>query len=183
MKVRRFRVYAEREDLREMFQEFQNMFEIYYVPAYSDNGPVCFPDVTALADLGMNFHGSHVGNKQILVFLKATDCRWKEYRWSDHEKSGIRHTSLCDGNVKRIDVDLNGVYQENAIFPTEISTMHYDNEKAKMLYDGLKKIARRQSVITVNGCFICRRAYENREKYRFCTIDIKSPEEYDLRFE
>ncbi len=26
-------------------------------------------------------------------------------------------------------------------------------------------------------------AYEDKEKYRFCTIDIKSPEEYDLKVE
>ena len=183
MKIRRFRVFAEREDLQGIFKEFQNRFEVYYVPTYSDTDPVSFQDVTSLADLGINFHGSHLGNKQILVFLKTTKCFWKEYKWSDREKGGIRHTSLCDENVERIDIDLNGIYQENAIFPTEISTMHYDDETAKILYDGLKKIARRQSVRTVNGYFICKRAYENRENYRFCTIDIKSPKEYDIRFE
>ena len=58
-----------------------------------------------------------------------------------------------------------------------------ENETAKKLYDGLKRIVRRQSVKTVNGYFICKKAYENRESYRFCTIDIKSPEEYDLKVE
>lgn len=181
MKIRRFRVYAEREDLQELFQEFQKMFDIYYVPTYSDEGPVSFQDVAALADLGVNFHGSHLGNRQILAFLKSTSCSWKEYRWSDQEKGGIRHTSLCEANVERIDIDLNGIYREKAIFPTEISTMYYDNETAKRLYDGLRKIARRQSARTVDGYFICKRAYGNRESYRFCTIDIKSPKEYDLR--
>ncbi len=183
MKIRRFRVYAQREDLQELFWEFQNMFDVYYVPTYSDTGPVSFQDVSALADLGMNFYGTHIGNKQIHAFFKTTECFWREYEWSDHEKGGIRYTSLCDENVERIGIDLNGIYQKNAIFPTEISTMHYDDERAKKLYDGLKKIARRQSVKTVNGYFICKRAYENRESYRFCTIDIKSPEEYDLRLE
>ena len=75
------------------------------------------------------------------------------------------------------------MYQEEAIFPTEIATMHYDNETAKELFDGLKKIVHRQSVKTVNGCFICKRAYKDKETYRFCTIDIKSPEEYDLKVE
>ena len=46
-------------------------------------------DVTALADL--NFRGTHVGNKQILVFLKATTCRWEEYRWSDHRHGLQNH--------------------------------------------------------------------------------------------
>ena len=41
--------------------------------------------------------------------------------------------------------------------------MHYDNAAAKKLFDGLKKIVRRQSVKTVNGCFICKGAYEDKE--------------------
>ncbi len=61
--------------------------------------------------------------------------------------------------------------------------MHYDNAAAKKLFDGLKKIVGRQSVKTVNGCFICKGAYEDKETYRFCTINIKSPEEYDLKVE
>lgn len=119
----------------------------------------------------------------ILAFSGTTACSWKEYRWRDHEKRGIRYTSLCDENIERIDIDLNGVYREEAIFPTETATMHYDNAAAKKLFDGLKKIVRRQSVKTVNGCFICKGAYEDKETYRFCTINIKSPEEYDLKVE
>ena len=65
---------------------------------------------------------------------------------------------------------------------TNFSGSHLGNQ-SKKLYDGLKRIVRRQSVKTVNGYFICKRAYENRGNYRFCTIDIKSPEEYDLKVE
>ena len=183
MKVRRFRFYAKREDLQAILEEFQSKLDVYYVPTYSDEGPVFFKDAASLPDLGTNFFGSHQGNKQILAFSGTTACSWKEYRWRDHEKEGIRYTSLCDENIERIDIDLNGVYREEAIFPTEIATMHYDNETAKELFDALKKIVRRQSVKTVNGCFICKRAYKDKETYRFCTINIKSPEEYDLKVE
>ena len=182
-KVRRFRFYAKREDLQAILEEFQSKFDVYYVPTYSDEGPVFFKDAVGLPDLGTNFFGSHKGNKQILAFSGTIACSWKEYRWSDHEKGGIRYTSLCDENIERIDIDLNGVYQEKAIFPTEIATLHYDNAAVKKLFDGLKIIVRRQSVKTVNGCFICKGAYEDKEIYRFCTIDIKSPEEYDLKVE
>ena len=182
-KVRRFRFYAKREDLQAILEEFQSKFDVYYVPTYSDEGPVFFKDAVGLPDLGTNFFGSHKGNKQILAFSGTIACSWKEYRWRDHEKGGIRYTSLCDENIERIDIDLNGVYQEKAIFPTEIATLHYDNAAAKKLFDGLKIIVRRQSVKTVNGCFICKGAYEDKEIYRFCTIDIKSPEEYDLKVE
>ena len=183
MKVRRFRFYAKREDLQAILEEFQSKFDVYYVPTYSDEGPVFFKDAAGLPDLGTNFFGSHKGNKQILAFSGTIACSWKEYRWRDHEKGGIRYTSLCDENIERIDIDLNGVYQEKAIFPTEIATLHYDNAAVKKLFDGLKIIVRRQSVKTVNGCFICKGAYEDKETYRFCTINIKSPEEYDLKVE
>ncbi len=183
MKVRRFRFYAKREDLQAILEEFQSKFDVYYVPTYSDEGSVFFKDAAHLPDLGTNFFGSHQGNKQILAFLETTACSWKKYRWSDREKGGIRYTSLCDENIERVDIDLNGVYREGAIFPTEIATIHYDNETAKKLFDGLKRIVCRQSVKTVNGYAICKRAYEAKGKYRFCTIDIKSPEEYDLKVE
>ncbi len=133
MKVRRFRFYAKREDLQAILEEFQSKLDVYYVPTYSDEGPVFFKDAASLPDLGTNFFGSHQGNKQILAFSGTTACSWKEYRWSDHEKGGIRYTSLCDENIERIDIDLNGVYREEAIFPTEIAMMHYDNETAKEL--------------------------------------------------
>lgn len=183
MKIRRFRVYAEKEDLQNVFKEFQDSIDVYYVQTYSDEGAVSFNDVTELKDLGVNFRGSHIGNMQILAFPETTRCFWRKIEWSSGGQSGIRYSSLCDGNVKHINIDLNGVYKENAIFPTEISTMHYDDETSKMLYNELKKIFRRHSARTVNGYYICSKAYENRENYRFCTIGIGSPAGYDLKVE
>ena len=103
MKVRRFRFYAKREDLQAILEEFQNKFDVYYVPTYSDEVPVFFKDAAHLPDLGTNFFGSHQGNKQILAFSGTTACSWKEYRWKDHGKGGIRYTSLCDENIERIE--------------------------------------------------------------------------------
>ncbi len=103
MKVRRFRFYAKREDLQAILEEFQSKLDVYYVPTYSDEGPVFFKDAASLPDLGTNFFGSHQGNRQILAFSGTTACSWKEYRWRDHEKEGIRYTSLCDENIERID--------------------------------------------------------------------------------
>lgn len=184
MKVRRFRAYGEKDDLLAVFEELQNKLEIYYVPTYSDIGEISYSSITDIENIGVNFHGSHIGNMQMLVFLKRTQCLWRAYQCkSEHGQEVTRYSTLCEGNSSCICVDLNGVYQGNAIFPTEIGTMHYDHESAKRLYDGLRKIFRKQATKIVNDAYICPKAYAHRENYRFCTIDIKSPPEYDLKIE
>ena len=181
MKTRRFRVYGEKEDLQSIFEEFQSRLGVYYVPTYSDAGEICYHSISEIENVGVNFHGSHIGNKQMLIFLKDTECQWKVYSCKgDNGQRITRYTALDAGNLEYICVDLNGLYNENTIFPTEISTMYYDNETAKRIYDELKKIFRKRAAKTVNGAYICPKAYEHKADYRFCTIDIKSPPEYDL---
>ena len=184
MKTRRFRAFAEKEDLQNIFQDFQEKSDIYYVPAYSDTGRVSYNSIMDIENLGVIFHGSHQGNMQILIFLKNTVCLWRTYQCrSDNGQEITRYSALDAGNSAFIFADYNGVYRENAIFPTEISTMNYENATAKRLYDELKKSFRKQAVKTVNGYYICPKAYEHKERYRFCTIDIQSPPEYDLTVE
>lgn len=184
MKNRRFRAYGEKEDLQSVFGEFQKKLGIYYVPTYSDTGKVIYRSITEIKDVGINCHGSHIGNMQILVFLEEIKCQWRTYQFKNDAAEEItRYTALGSENSGYICVDFNGIYNENAIFPTEVSTMHYDDETVKRMYDELKKIFRKQAVKTVNGAYICPKAYEHKGKYRFCTIDIKSPPEYDLEVE
>lgn len=176
-----FRAFGEKEDLLAIFSEFQRRFEIYYAPAYSDAGPTVYDSITEFKNLGVNRHGSHIGAMQTLIFPKKTECLWRTYLYRDSGgREQTRYSSLDAGNTAWICVDFNGVYQERAIFPTEISTIHYDDASAKALYNGLRQTFRRQSAQVVNGIYICPRAYEHRAGYRFCTIDIKSPPEYDL---
>lgn len=68
MKIRRFRAFAEKKDLQNVFEELQGKWEIYYVPAYSDAGEISYDNIMDIENLGINFHGSHHGNRQILVF-------------------------------------------------------------------------------------------------------------------
>lgn len=181
MKIRRFRAYGEREDLQAIFEEFQNKLGIYYVPTYSDIGEIIYQSITDIKEVGINFHGSHIGNMQMLIFLENTKCHWRTYQYkNDAEHEITRYTVLDAGNSGYICIDLNGIYNENAIFPTTISSMHYDNDSVKRMFDELKKIFRKQAIKTVNGAYICPKAYEHRARYRFCTINIKSPPEYDL---
>ena len=184
MKKRSFRVYAVGEDLQDIFKEYQDTLEIYYVPTYSDIGKINFNDISKIENLGVNFFGSHIGNMQMLVFPSSQECLWRSYQYKgDGGQLNTRYSTLDIGNSEYIEIDLNGIYQEKAIFPSTISTMYYDNKVTKNLYDEIKKIVRKRAIKIINGFYICNRAYALKEKYRFCTIDIKSPQEYDLKIE
>lgn len=181
MKSRSFRVFAEKEDLLNIFNEFQSKLEVYYVPTYSDAGKTSYKSIMDLENLGINFYGSHNGNKQMLILPKGNECLWKAYQCKGNNNQYItRYTTLGIGNTSYICVDFNGIYQENSIFPTEINTLYYDDNSSKTLYDELKRIIGKQAVVIKNGYYICPKAYENKEKYRFCTININSPNGYDL---
>lgn len=181
MKTRSFRFFALKEDLQTILKEFQSGLNVYYVPTYSDVGPISFDDVTTIENFGVNINGFLSGNMHMLVFLQSTECLWRSYQCKVENKSFIRYSTLNAGNVEYICVNFNGLYQENTIFPTEVSTMYYDNEIAKRLFDEMRRIVRKQAIKTVHGYYICPEVYEQKEKYRFCTIDIKSPKEYDLQ--
>ncbi|MCI8693299.1 MAG: hypothetical protein HFH91_11275 [Lachnospiraceae bacterium] len=73
-------------DLQGILKEFQETFDVYYVPTYSDDGAASFRGAGSLEGLGTNFSGSHLGNRQVLAFMNTIVCLWREYRWSDHLK-------------------------------------------------------------------------------------------------
>lgn len=184
VKRRSFRVYAEKDDLQDVFTEFQHKLEIYYVPTYSDTGEIYYNSILEIENLGINFFGSHVGNRQMLILPKTVECLWRIFQYMQNDgREGTRYSSLDAGNTACIFVDLNGVYQDSSIFPTEIHTINYDDSAAKLLYDELRKVFRKRSVKTVRGFYVCPKAYEHKENYRFCTIDVKSPAAYDLKIE
>lgn len=65
--------------------------------------------------------------------------------------------------------------------PTTVSTIWYDDERSSELFNNLKSIMKRYSVSTVNGYMILNKAYDNKEKLRFVTINVQSPGENDLK--
>ena len=65
--------------------------------------------------------------------------------------------------------------------PTIVSTIWYNVESSKKIYNNLKSIMKRYSVSIVNGYMILKNAYDNKERLRFVTISVQSPGEYDLK--
>ena len=183
MVKRSFRAFATKEDLYSVFVQFQKIAKVYYVPIYSDIGSIQINDITKIETLGINRFGSHIGNNQFLVFHEHQKCVWRQYQYKSEKGLKTRYSSHCDENQEYIDIDLGGLYQSATLFPTTISTIHYDVEASKKLYNSIRKIFRKLSVKLLNGYFICPNAYEQRADFRFCTIDIQSPVEYDLNVE
>ncbi|WP_353097425.1 hypothetical protein [Tissierella praeacuta] len=177
---RSFRVFATKEDLYFAFSQFQNTISVYYAPTYSDVGTIQIDDITKVKSFGVNHNGSHIGNNQFLVFHEGKKCIWEQYQCKIDVGVITRHSSFYDEDEECIVIDLGGIYEDINLFPTTISTMHYDIESSKELYNAIRKVFRKLSVRTINGYFICSDAYEKRSEYRFCTIDIRSPKEYDL---
>ena len=177
---RSFRVFGLKDDLQAIFTEFQESIDVYYVPAYSDNGPLEISDITKIEPFGINLYGSHIGNAQFRVLQKSKKCVWREFQSKKDEKMITRYTSLCEENEENIDIDLGGVFNGNCLFATTISSMHYERESSKRLFDEIKRISRRLSVKTIDGYLVCSEAYVEKEGYRFCKIDFKSPKDYDL---
>lgn len=176
---RSFRTFAIKEDLASVFTKFQNGMDVYYVPTYSDEGAVEVDDITTIKGFGLNRY-ARKANNQFLVFYKGKKCLWRNYQCQGSAGIITRHSSLGDQNEEYIVIELGGIDEDGNLLPTIISTMHYDIKSSKTLYDEIKKIIRRCSENTINGFYICPFAYEQKTKLRFCTIDIKSPKEYDL---
>lgn len=176
-----FRGFAEKEDLQSIFQEFEDTLDVYYAPTYSDAGEQTYDSVTALPNLGLNFNGCHLGQIFLLAFEKSTPCLWRSFLCQPEPgQQFTRWSCTATGNTACLWVNLNGIHSAGAIFPTEISTMYYEDPGSKKLYLALKKIFRRQAVKVLQGNYIFPRAYEDREKYRFCPMDLASPSKYDI---
>ena len=93
------------------------------------------------------------------------------YQYKDADGQEItRYSALDAGNSAFICIDLNGIYKDCAIFPTEISTMYYDNNTVKQLYDELKRIFRKQAVKIAGSCYICPGAYGIRKNTDFVRL-------------
>lgn len=178
---RSFRIFATKEDLENIFMSLQQNWQIYYVPTYSDHPSIQIKDLLSISKFGINTTGRRIGNNQFLIFFQGCTCHWREFEIKDTTRK--KYTSLNDENIENIFVDLGGLYNNSILFPTEVSTMHYENEFSNHLFKVLKRIVRKHTSLTRNGYIICKNAYQQRNQYRFCTIDAKSPKEYDFVIE
>lgn len=176
-----FRIFATKKDLINIFLSLQHDFEIYYVPTYSDKQDIQIKDILSIPNFGINTSGKKIGNNQYLIFYQRSICHWRTIKVKDIIKE--KYSALIDENIENIIIDVGGLYNDSIVFPTEISTIHYENELSKKLFNDLKRVVRKNTSVTKSGYIICHNAYKQRNQYRFCTINAQSPKEYDLKVE
>lgn len=174
MTARSFRVFATKEDLISIFNDFQQNNEIQYFKCGRMDNLVEISDITKEPHFGINTRGNHINNQWLVCLSGTTPIKRKN-------KFCLDNIFFMDQELNKasIVIDIGGHYENQALFPTEISTIWYENEISKDLYTMMKKSCKKYSH-KHNGCLIGNDAYSKRESYRFCTISIDSPPSYDL---
>lgn len=180
MVKRSFRVFATKEDLQNIFKSFEQDCNVYYLPRYCDNKIVKIKDITRVRDFGVNTSGTKLINNYFLIFNKDCECKWVEFPIYVRRKLVNRYSFLCEENTEYITVDIGGVHNYKNLFPTEISTINYENEASKALYYAIRRAVYKHSVTIEKGYYICQDAYNQKLWMRYCTKDITSPKKYDL---
>jgi len=178
--TRRFRFFAVKEDLVNLFRIAESKIELQYCKCgnfESPAGEFVAESMLEYEKLGYCETGSHIGN-QFLVCHKDTKVSIRQFKL----KTGKTQYAIDQAvNPYSIILDLHGIHQETAIIVSEAGTLHYGNEKAKELFTLFRNSFRRIAETTIAGCIIGKKAYLQKDLLRFVTIDIKSPAEYDLK--
>ena len=168
MSSRSFRVFGTKKDLENIFSEFQKNNTLkYYQCGKSDGNKIT--DIAKTDNFGICLSGRHTGN-QYLVIKDDETVQFDNYK-----------QIIQKSNETSIVIDLGGLYDENTILPTTVSTIWYDDERSRKIYNNLKSIMKRYSVSIVNGYMILKNAYDKKSQLRFATISVQSPREFDLK--
>lgn len=179
MATRSFRIFATKEDLSAIFSDFQKSLKVQYFACGRMNELREICDITNTPLFGINKNGNHVNNQWLICCENVMPLKRKNNRIVEKDIFFIDQ----ELNSSSIIVNLGGVYENQVLFPTEISTIWFENEESKELYTLLKKSCKKFTKCTQNGYMIGENAYLNKMRYRFCTISIDSPEIYDLKVE
>lgn len=176
MTARSFRVFATKEDLISIFNDFQQNNEIQYFKCGCNDDLIKTSNITKETHFGLNIKGNHINNQWLVCLSNTTPLKRKN-------KFCLDNIFFTDQELNKasIVIDIGGHYENQALFPTEISTIWYENEISKDLYTMMKKSCKKYSH-KHNGCLIGNDAYLKREYFRFCIISIDSPPIYDLKY-
>ena len=150
MASRSFRIFATKEDLSVIFSEFQKSIKVHYFKCGRSNELTETRDITKEKLLGVNVHGKHLGDQ----WLVCPEHVIPQKRKNDMIQNGSIFFIDQMLNSVSVIVALGGIYHEEAVFPTEISTIWYENPESKRFFLELKKICKRHSRCTIEGYMV-----------------------------
>ena len=135
MAVKRFRFFATKEDLSNIFSAFQYSINVHYYKwgCMSELNEIV--DITKTDLFGFNTSGSHINDQWLICPIDIVPQKRTNEALCDRNDFYIDQMI----NSKSIVVNIGGIYENYALFPTEISTLYYDDSISKQLYDTLKK--------------------------------------------
>ena len=130
MTARSFRVFATKEDLISIFNDFQQNNEIQYFKCGRMDNLVEISDITKETHFGINTRGNHINNQWLVCLSGTTPIKRKN-------KFCLDNIFFIDQELNKasIVIDIGGHYENQALFPTEISTIWYENEISKDLFE------------------------------------------------
>lgn len=179
MLSRSFRIFATKEDLIRIFLDFQHNIKIHYFKCGRIYDLIETANITNGAFLCISTKGNHTNNRWLVCHKDVIPLKRKNNMCQDNSIFFLDQ----ELNESSVVINIGGIYEDKALFPTEISTIWYENIESKELYTMLKKSCEKYVACTKNGYLIGKDAYLYKNQYRFCTIGIDSPQIYDLQFE
>lgn len=123
MASRSFRVFGTRTDLESVFYEFQKLNLVKYYKCGRNENKI--DDITKTIYFGISLNGSHIGNQYLVIKDDKSIC-FDKYK---HISQYLNETSVA--------INLGGLYDENTIVPTTVSTIWYDNKISKEIFNDL----------------------------------------------
>ena len=120
MASRSFKVFGTKKDLESVFYEFQELNLVKYYKCGRNNDKIA--DITKTNYFGISLNGSHIGNKY-LVIKDDESIHFDKYK---HISQNLNEASVA--------IDLGGLYDENTVVPTTVSTIWYDNKISKEIF-------------------------------------------------
>lgn len=146
MATKSFRIFATKEDLFSIFFDFQQNVKIHYFKCGRMYDLVEISDITKDTLFGINQKGNLLNSQWLVCYNDTIPLK--------------RKNNMClDNNIFFLDQEVNessavinigGVYEDKALFPTEISTIWYEKTESKELYTMLKKSCKKYTACTHN---------------------------------
>lgn len=123
MASRSFRVFGTRTDLESVFYEFQKLNLVKYYKCGRNENKI--DDITKTIYFGISLNGSHIRNQYLVIKDDKSIC-FDKYK---HISQYLNETSVA--------INLGGLYDENTIVPTTVSTIWYGEDVRGVDYGDL----------------------------------------------